>query len=528
MEPTKKQYVSPYVEERFFKKPLPKFNIGEILRIEHIVKNPDQYYDKEGIVAGWSRTLREAGGGKLIFIELNDGSSGTSLQVVVEKGATPEESIPNFEEIAKAGLGASFRIRGKLVKSPAKGQVIEVQVKDPKEHYVKVLGTNQDTKAYPLSKKGHTLEFLREIAHLRPRSKYISAMTRVRNSLAMATHLFFQSRGFLLISTPIITASDCEGAGEMFQVTTVLPEPKESIKSIPLVDKKDIIDYNKDFFKRPSYLTVSGQLSIECYACAMCNVYNFNPAFRAENSHTARHLSEFWMIEPEMAFADIHDNMELAEHYVRFCLQYVLENNREDLEYFEAEQIRRAKEEKKEPPEVKLIDNLSHVMNSDFKRVSYTEAVEICLRDEKDGKVKFENKLAWGVDMNSEHERYLAEKVFKGPVIVYNHPKEFKAFYMLLNEDGKTVASMDVLVPGVGELIGGAQREHRYDVLDKKIEDMGLDKSTLWWYTELRKYGTVPHAGFGLGFERLIMFVTGIENIRDVIPFPRTPGHAEF
>lgn len=519
---TKPDYRSPHVEERFYAKAVPKNSIGEILRIEHVVKNAEQYFDTVGVVAGWARTLRNAGGNTIIFIELNDGSAMDSLQIVVDK------ALPNFEEISKNTAGASFRIKGTFIKSPAKGQAIEVQVKDPENHYVKVVGPVLESKTYPMAKKGHTLEYLREIGHLRPRSKYVSAMVRVRNSLSQATHLFFQSRGFLNIHTPIVTASDCEGAGEMFQVTTVLPEANDTIKKVKTIPNKETIDYTKDFFKRPAFLTVSGQLSLENYACSMCNVYNFNPAFRAENSHTSRHLSEFWMIEPEIVFADIHDDMDLAEAYVKFCIQYALENHRDELDYFEKEQIRRAKEEKKPAPEVELLANLRNVMNAEFHRMTYDEAIKICIQDDKDGKVNFETKLEWGVDMSSEHERYLTEKVFKQPVIVYNHPKTFKAFYMRLNDDEKTVASMDVLVPGVGELIGGSQREERLDVLDKRLEEMKLDKEVYWWYRDLRKFGTVPHAGFGLGFERLVMFVTGIENIRDTIPFPRWPGHAEF
>jgi len=519
---TKTNYKSPHVEERFHAKPIPKYGIGEILRIEHVVKHAEEYYDKVGIVAGWARTLRSAGGNSIVFIELNDGSSMASLQIVVDK------SLPNFEEVSKNTAGASFRIKGKFIKSPAKGQAIEVQCNDAENHYVKIVGPVLESKTYPMSKKGHTLEYLREIAHLRPRSKYVSAMVRVRNSLAHATHLFFQSRGFFNIHTPIVTASDCEGAGEMFQVTTVLPEAHESLKTVKTIPNKEAIDYTKDFFKRPAFLTVSGQLSLENYACSMCNVYNFNPAFRAENSHTSRHLSEFWMIEPEIVFADIHDDMDLAEAYVKFCIQYVVENHKDELEYFEAEQIRRAKEEKKPEPEVKLIANLTNVMNADFLRMTYDEAIKVCIEHDKEGKVNFETKLEWGVDMSSEHERYLTEKVYHQPVIVYNHPKGFKAFYMRLNDDDKTVASMDVLVPGVGELIGGSQREERLDVLDKRILESKLDLEAYWWYRDLRKYGSVPHAGFGLGFERLIMFCTGIENIRDVIPFPRWPGHAEF
>jgi asparaginyl-tRNA synthetase len=547
---TKPDYKSPHVEERFYAKAVPKHGIGEILRIEHIVKNAEKYYDTVGVVAGWARTLRNAGGNTIIFIELNDGSAMDSLQVVVNQG------LPNFEEVSKNTAGASFRIKGRFIKSPAQGQLIEVQVDDAENHYVKVVGPVLESKTYPMAKKGHTLEYLREIAHLRPRSKYISSMIRVRNSLAQATHIFFQSKGFLNIHTPIVTASDCEGAGEMFQVTTVLPEHNESIKKVKTVHNKETIDYTKDFFKRPAFLTVSGQLSLENYACSMCNVYNFNPAFRAENSHTGRHLSEFWMIEPEIVFADIHDDMDLAEAYVKFCVQYALENHKDELEYFETEQFRRAQEaikaqeakkaqeEKKSQkdkkvapgpaeekitlPEVKLTENLRAIMNAEFRRMTYDEAIEVCIQHDKEGKVNFINKLEWGVDMSSEHERYLVEKVYKQPVIVYNHPKSFKAFYMRLNDDNKTVASMDVLVPGVGELIGGSQREERLEVLDARLEEMKLDKEVYWWYRDLRKFGTVPHAGFGLGFERLVMFVTGIDNIRDTIPFPRWPGHAEF
>jgi len=512
------------------------------LRIEHVMKHHADYIDKSGIVAGWARTMRDAEKKTLVFIELTDGSAFQTLQVVVSN------TFPNFEEILKCDVATSFRIRGKFVKSPAKGQAIEMQVNDPNEHYVKILGRNENTKEYPLSKKGHTKEFLREIAHLRPRTKFIGSVARIRNSLAFATHIYFQSRGFFYVHTPIITASDCEGAGEMFQVTTVLPEHDKSVKEVKLIPTKDQIDYSHDFFKKPAFLTVSGQLAVENFACALSNVYTFGPTFRAERSNTSRHLAEFWMIEPEIAFADIHDNMEVAEGYLKFCLQYVLENNMDELVYLEAEANRTAKEEwkkeneelkknkKKEekieerapPAEIKIIDNLKHVMATPFKKMTYTDIIEALLQEEASGKVKFENKLYWGVDMNSEHERYVCEKLVKGPVIAYNYPRDIKAFYMRQNEDGKTVASMDILVPLVGEIIGGSQREERLDRLDKRIEEMKLNKDSYWWYRDLRKYGSVPHSGFGLGFERLIMMATGIENIRDVIPYPRTPGHAEF
>ncbi len=410
---------------------------------------------------------------------------------------------------------------------------------------------------------------LREICHLRPRTNTISCVARIRNSLAYATHLFFQNRGFLYVHTPIITGSDCEGAGEMFQVTTLLPKPHEKFDKIPL--KKDgSIDYQNDFFGKPTFLTVSGQLAVENYACALSDVYTFGPTFRAENSHTTRHLAEFWMIEPEMCFADIHDDMECAENYLKFCLKYVLENNMDDLKFIDA-QIEKG-----------IIERLRNVTENEFKRLSYTEGIDILkaavekdksLFKEEVKKVKKEKKpkeakdgnkektdeekkaeeaqkaeekkkeeeekakaklvldkrnIYWGMDMASEHERYLTEEVFKKPIIVYNYPAEIKSFYMRLNDDGKTVAAMDILVPKIGEIIGGSQREERFDVLIKKIEELKLDVSSYWWYLELRKYGSVPHCGFGLGFERLVMMATGLENIRDVIPYPRYPGHSEY
>jgi asparaginyl-tRNA synthetase len=531
-----------YVEERFIKKPVPNFLVGEILRLEHVMKQHEQYIDKTGIVAGWARTMRDAEKKTLVFIELTDGSCFQTLQVVVSN------TLPNFEEIMKCDVATSFRIKGTFIKSPAKGQAIEMQVNNEANHYVKILGKNHNTKEYPLSKKGHTKEFLREIAHLRPRTKFIGSIARIRNALAFATHIYFQNRGFFYVHTPIITASDCEGAGEMFQVTTVLPDHDKSIKETKLVPNKEVVDYTHDFFKKPAFLTVSGQLAVENFCCALSNVYTFGPTFRAERSNTIRHLAEFWMIEPEMAFADIFDDMEVAEGYLKFCLQYVLENNMDELVYLEAEANRVAKEdwkkeqeeakknkkkddkivEKPAPAETKTIENLKHVLATPFKRMTYTEIIEALLKEEADGKVKFENKLFWGVDLNSEHERYVCEKMVKGPVIAYNYPRDIKAFYMRQNEDGKTVASMDILVPLVGEIIGGSQREERLDVLDKRIEDLKLNKEAYWWYRDLRKYGSVPHCGFGLGFERLIMMVSGVENIRDVIPYPRTPGHAEF
>ena len=445
-----------------------------------------------------------------------------------------------------------------MIKSPAKGQLFELQVcKVDRGHFAKILG-QCDPKAYPLAKKHHTQEYLREIAHLRPRTNLIGAMTRVRNNLAYATHQFFQTRGFQYIHTPIITASDCEGAGQMFQVTTILPEPHEKISKIPTnapekpkAEKKKApakteaktdevaaevveakpkeevkaepvpfhektINYKKDLFGKPSFLTVSGQLSVENYCCALSDVYTFGPTFRAENSHTTRHLSEFWMIEPELAFATLEDNMQCAEDYLKFCLSYVMKNNAEELEFFD------------KFVEKGLVARLQQVVDTPFKKVTYTEAVEILEELIKEEKVKFENKVFWGVDLASEHEKHLTEKVFGGPIILYNYPKDIKAFYMKVNPDQKTVQAMDVLVPRIGEIIGGSASEENLERLDKRIEECKLEKQAYWWYRQLREYGTVPHCGFGLGFERLVMMATGIENIRDVIPFPRAPGQAEF
>ncbi|TNV82253.1 hypothetical protein FGO68_gene8791 [Halteria grandinella] len=495
-------------------------------------------------VAGWVRTAR-ASGKEFMFVEINDGSSLKGLQAVITK------DIEGFEAISKVTTGTSLQLKGTLIKSPAQGQLFELQVsKTDRGHGVKILGTCEG-KTYPLARKGHGLEFLREKAHLRPRTNTFGAVTRVRNNLAFATHLFFQTRGFQYIHTPIITASDCEGAGQMFQVTTLLPEHNEPIGKVPTVEppkekkqkKKPVaaaaegeeqpvaaveekkapepfhakkIDYKKDMFGKPSFLTVSGQLSVENYCCALSDVYTFGPTFRAENSHTSRHLAEFWMIEPELAFATLQDNMECAEAYLKFCLQYVIENNLEDLKFFEQQY------------EKGLIERLKNVIDTPFRRLPYTEAVEILEGLIKEDKVKFENKVYWGVDLASEHEKHLTEKVFGGPIILYNYPKDIKAFYMKVNEDGKTVQAMDVLVPRIGEIIGGSAREENLERLDKRIEECKLDKQAYWWYRELRQYGTVPHCGFGLGFERLVMMATGMENIRDVIPFPRAPGQAEF
>jgi len=460
-------------------------------------------------VCGWVRTKREGGKGTLVFLNVNDGSCAGSLQIVCV------DSAPGFERLKAASTGASVVCTGEVVISEGKGQALELLVKQ-QDHNCAVLG-GSDPKDYPLAKKKHGMEFLRENAHLRPRTGLISCVARVRSALATATHDFFRSRGFLYVHTPLITASDCEGAGELFQVTTLLGE--SDALELPKVKGKDgkmKIDYEKDFFHKRAFLTVSGQLSVENYACALSNVYTFGPTFRAEKSHTTRHLSEFWMIEPELCFANLTDNMDCAEDYVKFCLDYVLTHNREDLVFLEG-----TDESRKGLP-----DRLEAIKAAPFGRMTYTEVVETLIKESQ--KANFSEAVAWGMDLGSEHERYLVEKVTMKPTFVYNYPKEIKAFYMRLNDDRKTVGAMDMLVPGIGELIGGSAREERLDVLDLRIEEMGLDKEDYWWFRDLRKYGSVPHAGFGLGFERLIMLVTGIENIRDVIPYPRYPGHAEF
>lgn len=445
---------------------------------------------KKFTVKGWVRTVRDQG--NFAFITLNDGSTLSGLQVIADA------DMPGYGDvIPKLSTGAAVSVTGLLVESPGKGQAYEIKAEN-----IELVGECADS--YPLQKKRHTFEFLRTIAHLRPRSNTIGAVTRVRNALSYATHKFFQDRGFYYIHTPIITGSDCEGAGQMFQVTSL------SLENIPRDDGG--VDYTKDFFQKPAYLTVSGQLAVENYACALSDVYTFGPTFRAENSNTSRHLSEFWMIEPEMAFADITDDMDCAEAYVKYILQHILDTCKEDIEFFN-KFINKG-----------LLERLQHVVSSPFERVTYTDAIDILKKSNK----KFEFPVEWGNDLQTEHERYLCEEHFKKPVFVYNYPKEIKSFYMRLNDDGKTVAAMDLLVAGVGELIGGSQREERFDVLEKRIEELGLKKEDYWWYLELRKYGSVPHAGFGLGFERMIQFATGMENIRDVIPFPRYPGHVEF
>ena len=432
------------------------------------------------------------------------------MQIVVDK------EVEKFDDLKKLTAGSCLGLCGEIIPSQGKKQSIEMQIRKEEGHYIKIFGDCPGS-CYPLAKKEHTYEYLREIAYLRPRTTFMGAILRVRNSLIYATHNFFQSKGFIYLHTPIITTSDCEGAGQMFQVTTMLTQANQDPTKLPIEKDKKVIDYKNDFFAKPAFLTVSGQLEGEACACGISDIYTFGPTFRAEISHTPRHLAEFWMMEPEMAFADIDDGMNLAEDFLKYVIGWALKNNLKDLEFFEQKFEKDA-----------LIKRLQNVIESDFTRITYTEAISILEKDIADGKVKFENKIYWGVDLASEHERYLTEKVFQRPVILRNYPKEIKSFYMRQNDDGKTVAGYDVLVPKIGEVIGGSQREERLERLDKRIDELHLNKEAYTWYRDLRVYGTNPHTGFGLGFERLIMMVTGVENIRDVIPFPRSTGHAEY
>ena len=458
------------------------------------------------VVQGWVRTFRNNQ-----FIAINDGSTIQNIQAVVDFANTDEALLKRLT------TGACISVTGELIASPAKGQPVEVKVKA-----LEILG-DSDAEKFPLQPKKHSLEFLREIAHLRGRTNTFSAVMRVRHAMAFAVHKFFNDRGFCYIHTPIITGSDAEGAGAMFKVTTLdLNNPPR--------DEQGHVDHKDDFFGRETNLTVSGQLEGETYALALGDIYTFGPTFRAENSNTTRHLAEFWMIEPEMAFYDINDNMQLAQEFLQYLVKYALENCMDDLEFLN----KRALEEDQSKPqeqrnELSLLDRLKFVAENDFQRLSYTEAIDILKNSTPNKKKKFQYLIdQWGVDLQSEHERFLVEKHFKKPVILYNYPKDIKAFYMRQNEDDKTVAAMDVLFPGIGEIIGGSQREERYDRLVKRVNEMGLPEKELWWYLDLRKFGSAPHAGFGLGFERLILFVTGMTNIRDVIAFPRFPGNAEF
>ena len=460
---------------------------------------------REVIVMGWVRTFRNNQ-----FIALNDGSTNTNLQVVAELGLLDESQLKRIT------TGASLKVKGLVVPSLGKGQKLEV-----KAGAIEVLG-DSDPEKYPLQPKEHSLEFLREKAHLRFRTNTFGAIFRVRHALAFAVHEFYHRKGFVYMHTPVITASDAEGAGEMFKVTT-LP-----FNNTPRTESGEV-DFSEDFFGKATNLTVSGQLEGELAAMAFSEIYTFGPTFRAENSNTTRHLAEFWMIEPEMAFYDIEDNMNLAEEFIKYIIGYALEHNREDLDFLAQ---RLEKEENKLPQQqrsgIDLIEKLEMVVNNQFERISYTEAIEILLDSPAFKKKKFQYEVKWGIDMQSEHERYLVEKHFKKPVIVTGYPKEIKAFYMRQNDDGKTVAAMDILAPGIGEIVGGSQREERMDKLLARMEEMQVPAEELWWYLDTRRFGTVPHAGFGLGFERLVLFVTGMTNIRDVIAFPRTPKNAEF
>ena len=451
----------------------------------------DMPVGNEITLRGWVRSRRDSKG--ITFIELNDGSRFKSIQLVVDAGRVPDETLKHVT------TGSSIAASGALVESPAKGQAVELRVAT-----LQIYG-GADPAAYPLQKKGHTLEFLREISHLRVRSNTFGAAFRVRNALTHAIHTFFQERDFLYVQTPIITASDCEGAGQLFGVTTFdLHNPARA------ADGK--VDWTRDFFGKPAYLTVSGQLEAEIFALAFSKVYTFGPTFRAENSNTPRHLAEFWMIEPEMAFYELEDNMRLAEEFLKYTIRYVLDHCREDLEFFN------------QFIEKSVLATLEHVAESNFGHITYTDAI----RELKKSGKTWEFPVEWGSDLQTEHERFLSEEVFKKPVIVTDYPKDIKAFYMRVNDDGKTVRAMDVLVPRVGEIIGGSQREDRQDILVQRMHDGGLDDKPYWWYIDLRRYGSVPHSGFGLGLERMMMYLTGLKNIRDVIPFPRTPGNADF
>ncbi len=457
-------------------------------------------------VQGWVRTFRNDK-----FISINDGSTIQNIQAVIELNSLEEALLKRIT------TGACLSVTGELIESPAKGQPVEIRVKQ-----LEILG-DCDAEKYPLQPKKHSLEFLREIAHLRSRSNTFGAVMRVRHAMAFAVHKFFNVRGFVYTHTPIITGSDAEGAGAMFKVTTLdLNKPPR--------DEKGHIDHKEDFFGRETNLTVSGQLEGETYALGLGEIYTFGPTFRAENSNTTRHLAEFWMIEPEMSFYDLNDNMKLAEDFLKYLCKYAIDNCSDDLDFLN----KRAQEEEMTKPqdqrsELGLIDRLKFIVENDFQRLTYTEAIDILKNSNPNKKKKFQYLIEeWGVDLQSEHERFLVEKHFKKPVILYNYPKDIKAFYMRQNEDGKTVSAMDVLFPGIGEIIGGSQREERYDRLLNRIHEMNLPEKELWWYLELRKFGSAPHSGFGLGFERLMLFVTGMTNIRDVIPFPRFPGSAEF
>lgn len=462
----------------------------EKAEIKALYRNTKEYGDKTVKVSGWVRTIRDSKA--FGFIELNDGTFFKNMQVVFAA-----DKVSNYAEVAALNVGAAITVTGRVILTPEAKQPFEIQADE-------IFIDGESKSDYPLQKKRHSFEYLRQIAHLRPRSNTFSAVFRVRSLAAYAIHSFFNERGFVYVHTPIITGSDCEGAGEMFRVTT-LP-----MEDVPM--ENGSVDYSKDFFGKSTNLTVSGQLNVETYCMAFKKVYTFGPTFRAENSNTARHAAEFWMIEPEIAFADLNDDMELAEDMLKYVINYVLKNAPEDMEFFNSF------------IDKGLLSRLNSIVNSDFGRVTYTEAVEILKNSGKE----FEFPVEWGMDLQTEHERYLTEEVFKKPIFVTDYPKEIKAFYMRLNDDGKTVAAMDCLVPGIGEIIGGSQREERPDVLKKRMAELGLNEEDYKFYLDTRRYGTNKHAGYGLGFERAIMYLTGMSNIRDVIPFPRTAGTAEF
>lgn len=458
--------------------------------VKKIFRESETLIGKEVKLQGWIRTIRDSK--NFGFIELNDGTFFKNIQIVID------DTLDNFKEVVKLPIATAVTVIGELVSTEGAKQAFEIKAKS-----IEVEATSESD--FPLQKKRHTFEYLRSIAHLRPRGNAFSAVFRVRSVASFAIHKFFQERNFVYTHTPIITGSDCEGAGDMFRVTTL------DMNNPPRTKEGDV-DFNQDFFKKSTNLTVSGQLEGEAYALAFKNIYTFGPTFRSENSNTARHAAEFWMMEPEIAFADLKDNMELAEDMIKYVISYVMEHAPEEMEFFNSF------------VDKGLVERLTHVANSDFVRVSYTEAVELLKKADRE----FEYPVEWGLDLQTEHERYITEELFKKPTFVTDYPKEIKSFYMRLNDDNKTVAACDLLVPGIGEIIGGSQREERYDILLERMKACGLDEAEYWWYLELRKYGGVKHAGFGLGFERLIMYLTGMSNIRDVIPFPRTVGTAEF
>ena len=473
-------------------------------RLVELFSQPEKY--NTVFVRGWVRTFRANR-----FIALNDGSTIENLQCVVDFENTDENILK------KINTGAAIEVSGKLVESMGKGQSQEVLVDS-----IKIIG-EADPDLYPIQSKKHSFEFLREKAHLRVRTATLSAVMRIRSVLSFAIHQFFQNKGFYYVHTPIITGSDAEGAGEMFRVSVLDPQK-------PPIDAEGAVDFKQDFFGKETNLTVSGQLEAETYAQGLGNVYTFGPTFRAENSNTSRHLAEFWMIEPEMAFYDLHDNMDLAEEFIKNTLKYVLKKCEKDLIFLDQ---RLENEEKSKPQNqrspMRLIQKIKFVIENEFKRVSYTEAIDILKNSKPNKKKKFDYLIQeWGTDLQSEHERYLVEKHFNAPVILYDYPAKIKAFYMRMNEDQKTVRAMDILFPGIGEIVGGSQREERLEVLEKRIQELGIDAEELWWYLDLRRFGSTPHSGFGLGFERLVLFATGMTNIRDVIPYPRTPQNASF